>query len=101
MIELSTIRDLVAIFGVIAGFSYYVLIVRNTNRARKTQIAMTLSTSVFAIETNRTYQELMIMQWDDYDDFQRKYDSVVDPENFSLRWNMWKQFDNLGARVYH
>jgi sensor domain CHASE-containing protein len=28
MIELSVIRDLVAIFGVIAGFSYYVLTVR-------------------------------------------------------------------------
>jgi len=28
------IRDLVAIFGVIAGFSYYVLTVRNANKAR-------------------------------------------------------------------
>ncbi|TFH03581.1 MAG: hypothetical protein E4H14_16495 [Candidatus Thorarchaeota archaeon] len=32
MIELSTIRDLVAIFGVIAGFSYYVLTVRNNQK---------------------------------------------------------------------
>ena len=32
MIELSTIRDLVAIFGVIAGFTYYVLTVRNTQK---------------------------------------------------------------------
>ncbi|TFH13219.1 hypothetical protein E4H04_12340 [Candidatus Bathyarchaeota archaeon] len=32
MIELSTIRDLVAIFGVIAGFSYYVLTVRNKQK---------------------------------------------------------------------
>jgi len=35
MIELSTIRDLVAIFGVIAGFTYYVMTVRNANRARR------------------------------------------------------------------
>ena len=28
MIELDVIRDLVAIFGVIAGFSYYVMTVR-------------------------------------------------------------------------
>lgn len=34
MVELSTIRDLVTIFGVIAGFTYYVLTVRNANRAR-------------------------------------------------------------------
>ena len=38
MIELSTIRDLVAIFGVIAGFSYYVLTVRANQRNQ--EIAM-------------------------------------------------------------
>jgi len=38
MIELSVIRDLVTIFGVIAGFSYYVLTVRNTNKARRKDI---------------------------------------------------------------
>jgi hypothetical protein len=32
MVELSVIRDLVAIFGVIAGFSYYVLTVRANKR---------------------------------------------------------------------
>ena len=35
MIELSTIRDLVAIFGVVAGFSYYVLTVRNARARRR------------------------------------------------------------------
>jgi len=38
MIELSVIRDLVAIFGVIAGFSYYVLTVRNTRKAHELQV---------------------------------------------------------------
>ena len=35
MIEISMVRDLVAIFGVIAGFSYYVLVVRNAQRTRE------------------------------------------------------------------
>jgi len=38
MIELSTIRDLVAIFGVIAGFSYYVLTVRATRKNQQQQL---------------------------------------------------------------
>jgi len=29
MIELSVVRDLVAIFGVMAGFTYYAVTVRN------------------------------------------------------------------------
>lgn len=32
---LQVVRDLVAIFGVIAGFSYYVLTVRNAQRTRE------------------------------------------------------------------
>jgi hypothetical protein len=37
LVELSTIRDLVAIFGVVAGFSYYVLTVRNAKKKVKTK----------------------------------------------------------------
>ena len=33
-VTLQIVRDVVAIFGVIAGFSYYVLTVRNSQRAR-------------------------------------------------------------------
>ena len=38
MIEISMIRDLVAIFGVIAGISYYVLTVRATKRNQDLQL---------------------------------------------------------------
>jgi hypothetical protein len=37
---LQVVRDFVAIFGVIAGFSYYVLTVRNASKARKVQTLM-------------------------------------------------------------
>ena len=40
MIELSVIRDLVAIFGVIAGLTYYMTTVRNQNRTRRAQLYM-------------------------------------------------------------
>ena len=43
MIELSVFRDLVAIFGVIGGFSYYFLTVQNANKARKIQCARAYS----------------------------------------------------------
>ena len=38
MIELSVVRDLVAIFGVIAGFTYYVINVQNSRRMQKMQL---------------------------------------------------------------
>jgi hypothetical protein len=42
MVELSVIRDLLAIFGVIAGFSYYVLTVRNANHSSRYDRAVRL-----------------------------------------------------------
>ena len=41
-----------------------------------------------------------MMEWDDYEDFRRKYDSSVNPENYSHRFNMWKMFDNLGYMLH-
>ena len=38
MIELGVIRDLVAIFGVIAGFTYYVLTVQNAKKNQNQQL---------------------------------------------------------------
>ncbi len=38
MFELSVVRDLVAIFGVIAGFGYYVLTVRNKQENQRQQL---------------------------------------------------------------
>ena len=40
MIEISAVRDLVAIFGVLAGFAYYIVTVQNANKVRKTQLLM-------------------------------------------------------------
>jgi hypothetical protein len=53
--ELSVIRDLVAIFGVIAGFTYYVITVRNAQRTRE----LTLLAQENALETR---QAQMFMQ---------------------------------------
>jgi hypothetical protein len=59
MIELGMIRDLVAIFGVIAGFSYYVLIVRNTQRSRQAQMLMQLHQSKYDKEGTTAYFTLL------------------------------------------
>ena len=96
MIELSTARDLIAIFGVIAGFSYYVLTVRNTNRARKTQVVMNLANMISSETKIQNYLYLQSMQWNDFDDFRNKYDSTTNPDHFAVRWNIWKLYDNIG-----
>jgi hypothetical protein len=77
MIELSVIRDLVAIFGVIAGFSYYVLTVRNAQKTRE----LTLKAQNQSADTRQAqllmqiYAHLREDKFNtQYTELQRKYD---------------------------
>jgi hypothetical protein len=105
MIEISVIRDLVAIFGVIAGFTYYVLTVRNAQKGQRTadetrqlQTVMQLS-SMASYEGSKIYIELLNMEWNDYEDFERKYGSDTNTDNFAKRQAIWRNFDALGLAL--
>ncbi|TFH14404.1 hypothetical protein E4H04_10290 [Candidatus Bathyarchaeota archaeon] len=110
MIELSTIRDLVAIFGVIAGFSYYVLTVRANQRnqelalkaqeqateTRQLDIYMKWQQMQTNLEWMKSYTEVASMEWKDFDDFAKKYSHTENPENAAKRFAVWGYFDGLG-----
>ena len=99
MIELSVIRDFVAIFGVIAGFSYYVLTVRNANTARKIQLINSSSLRT-TLEVAHISLELLDMQWEDFDDFVRKYDSKVNHDNYAKRAFMFGNQERIGLLLH-
>jgi len=99
MVEVSVIRDLVAIFGVIAGFSYYVLTVRNAQKARRTDTFMRLYQSRHQPETHRRYWKLIRLEWDDFEDFMQKYGPEANPEIAALRTSLWSEYDGIGMLV--
>jgi len=67
------VRDLVTIFGVIAGFTYYVLTVRNAQKARQTQMFMPIYSRVLDSEYRRHFSDIRVWEWKDYDDWEEKY----------------------------
>ncbi len=79
MIELSVIRDLVAIFGVIAGFTYYVLTVKANQKSQKhqqetRQVQFLIEFNQQKIQTMVTdFNEIMKAEWTDYEDWFSKY----------------------------
>ena len=94
MIELSTIRDLVAIFGVLAGFTYYVLTVQNAQKTQ--QLALdTRKTSIYLQMYGTITPELIdrvakMNSWEftDYNDFYLKYgDKFSEWESVFQRYN--------------
>ena len=94
MIELNVIRDLVAIFGVIAGFTYYVLTVRNAQKTQQMSLD-TRKTSIFLQMYGTITPELIdrvskMNNWEftDYEDFYVKYgDKFAEWESVFQRYN--------------
>jgi len=106
MIELSTIRDLVAIFGVIAGFSYYVLTVRNNQRTqliqmenRQTQLFMQFVDKVHDPSFLTFWVKALRWEWENYEDFEKKYGTHTKPEITAKRYTDWYWYNNIGLML--
>ena len=73
MVELSVIRDLVAILGVIGGFTYYVITVQSQRKNQK----LNALHNVMEKHQDRNFawlwEDVMNWEWEDYEDFREKY----------------------------
>jgi hypothetical protein len=99
MIELSVIRDLVAIFGVITGFSYYVLTVRNAQKARQSVMLSQLHDSKYNLENMQAYFNLVTREWKDFDDYMEKYGPWTNPEETAIFENQMSHMEGLAILV--
>jgi hypothetical protein len=107
---LQVVRDLVAIFGVIAGFTYYVLTVRNAQRTRELslkaqeqtletrqiQLFMQIYQQLNTEESHKTMMELYNLEVKDYDEYLQKYDSAVNPAHYAQRAHIWYSYNTIG-----
>ena len=96
MIELSTIRDLVAIFGVIAGFSYYVLTVRNAEKVRKQDLIFQRISELDDDFYNK-WTTLVDQEWKTYPEW-RKY-RIKHPESYGFLAYMLSLLGGIGETL--
>ena len=55
---------------------------------------------MYSVENMTIFIELLEMEWDDFDDFQRKYDSSVNRDNYAKRYMFWGLFDRMGTELH-
>ena len=106
MIELSTIRDLVAIFGVIAGFSYYVLTVQANQKNQQIQLE-SRNTQFFMQLYNQMNDEKGIQflwndilkekDWTTFDEWWDKYGAVNNPAFFAIWMKLMITYEMYGV----
>ena len=79
---------------------YYAMVLRRSEKARMTQVALNLSNILISPETTKNANQLLSTKWDDFEDFRRKYDSTVNPEHYAIRWNIWRLYEHLGYMLH-
>jgi len=101
MIELSVIRDLVTIFGVIAGFSYYVMTVKHQNSSRRGQLFMEMYRDFKRPDVQKAYSDIVhVWKWDNWEDFQKKYGRLSNWDEFNKYMLVYSIYEGLGVLIY-
>jgi len=100
MIELSVIRDLVAIFAGIVGLSYYIMTVRHQNSSRKAQLFVEMYQDFKRPDVQKAFYDIVnVWQWESYEDFMEKYGSSNWDEHKKYLL-VYSIYEGLGVLIY-
>ncbi len=88
MVDYQTLSVVLTGIGMIIALTYYGLQIRNQNKTRQAQLFMNIYDSYSSKEYQKDREQLFVIwEFEDYDDFFRKYGAVVNPEEHA-RWDM-------------
>lgn len=85
-----------AAIGVCVAAFYYALNLRETTRNRRATLSMNILQSFMSEEGALRFIDLLNMQWNDFEDYKKKYDSSVNPGNYAKRMAFWQTCDLIG-----
>jgi hypothetical protein len=82
--------------GLLVGIYYYIMTLNNTRQNQRITLTTTLLEPFMTVEGNQIIMDLIKMEWNDLDDYKRKYDHRVNSENYAKRAAVWKRLESLG-----
>ena len=86
--------------SITASIVYYASVLMNTERSRRAQLVSRMREQIWGLEGGKVGMELMNMRWTSFDDFDSKYDSTVNPDNYTKRFWIWGIFQEMGYMLH-
>ena len=102
MVDLAEIQAayyMVAATGVLVAAFYYLMVLREQVKNRRINQTHIVMQTLQTYEGMRRWIDLMNMEWKDYDDFEKRYGSDVNPDNFANRSTMFRFYNAMGYLV--
>lgn len=99
MVTFETVLSVIPVLSLAVAITYYGMQIRNQNKNRQAQLFMRLFEHYMDKERFEDGWELLQMEWEDFDDFARKFDSSVNMDNYKKRYSYWSFWDGMGLLV--
>jgi len=99
MVDLAEIQAayyMVAATGVLVAAVFYILNLRETTRNRRVALTQNLIQTLNSMESIKAQGELMNMEWKNYEDFEKKYGSDNNLDNYSKRFFFFYNLEAIG-----
>jgi hypothetical protein len=94
-VTFQTIFQFLQTIGILVGVSYYIISLRNQEKARQVQTFHLITQGVS--NTNiEMINEVLQYEWEDYHDFMTKYGGYANVEKLNTRVKCWNYFDSVG-----
>ncbi len=98
MITSEQVIYIIPILGLTASIFYYAMVLRHQNKSRETQLFTQIFQNFKTVSIWREYLDHQNMEWEDYDDFHRKY-GMGNLDTYSKTRSVWWTLCNIGRLV--
>jgi len=103
MVTVETISIVFTGLSVSLAAFYYISTLRNAQRNRQLQLEtrqldlyMKWQMELTKPDVMKNLNDVFALEWQDFNDFRRKYDHTINPEDSSKRLSTWYYFNSLG-----
>jgi hypothetical protein len=96
MVDFQSLSITLAALSFVVAATYYAINLREIRRSRRITLTTTVLEPFMTVEGNQLVMDLQTLTWNDLDDYKRKYDHRVNPENYAKRAAMWNRCEAIG-----
>ena len=96
MIQIEYLPIVLTGIGIIVSILYYTSVLNNAEKARQLQTMRALQESKYDIEGLQNYFDLIMLQWEDFDDYIMKHSLWYNPSLAAKMESQTQYFESLG-----
>lgn len=99
MVDWLTMLNMVETFGILIGVAIAIMQLLKLNKTNQAELFMTLYDSFHNKEFMRENIDIMMLEWEDFDDYWSKYGLNANPEATALIHSVGNFYEGIGVLV--